>query len=119
MAIRRKSSTAEAERPEQDPGKTLNRRQRVAQPGEADRGGNGGAQQSTSGANGNTRPATPEPQPNGPVAVVAQNRNAAELEGRIRRRAYEIYEARGRKDGRADEDWLLAEEEITGITGGG
>jgi hypothetical protein len=50
---------------------------------------------------------------------MAQNKNAADLEQRIRQRAYEIYEARGRQEGRADEDWLLAEEEITGITGGG
>jgi Protein of unknown function (DUF2934) len=57
----------------------------------------------------------------GPMAAqpMAQNKNAADMEERIRRRAYEIYEARGRQDGRAEEDWLLAEEEITGITGGG
>ena len=30
----------------------------------------------------------------------------------IRRRAYELYEARGREDGHDLEDWLLAEEEI-------
>lgn len=54
-----------------------------------------------------------------PVQPMAQNKNAADLEQRIRQRAYEMYEARGRQDGRADEDWLLAEEEITGITGGG
>jgi hypothetical protein len=30
----------------------------------------------------------------------------------IRRRAYEIYEARGREDGHDLDDWLLAEEEI-------
>ena len=54
-----------------------------------------------------------------PVQPMAQNKNAADLEQRIRQRAYEIYEARGRQEGRADEDLLLAEEEITGITGGG
>lgn len=31
----------------------------------------------------------------------------------IEKRAYEIYESRGREDGRALEDWLQAEEEIS------
>jgi hypothetical protein len=35
-----------------------------------------------------------------------------ELVIRIRERAYELYEARGKEDGRDLEDWLLAEEEI-------
>jgi hypothetical protein len=37
-----------------------------------------------------------------------------ELEHQIRLRAYELYEAHGRKDGHDLEDWLRAEEEITG-----
>jgi hypothetical protein len=32
----------------------------------------------------------------------------------ICRRAYELYETRGREDGHDLEDWLRAEEEITG-----
>ena len=36
------------------------------------------------------------------------------LEEQIRRRAYEIYEERGREDGHDMEDWLRAEAEITG-----
>ena len=32
----------------------------------------------------------------------------------IRQRAYQIYEARGREDGHAEEDWLIAEAEIRG-----
>jgi hypothetical protein len=36
-----------------------------------------------------------------------------ELEDRIRARAYELYEARGRDNGHALEDWLRAEEEVT------
>lgn len=48
----------------------------------------------------------------------AGNRNSAELEHRIRQRAYELYVAGGCKDGHADKDWRLAEEEILGITGG-
>jgi hypothetical protein len=36
-----------------------------------------------------------------------------ELEHQIRLRAYELYEARGRKDGHELEDWLHAKEGIT------
>jgi hypothetical protein len=39
------------------------------------------------------------------------------LQERIRQRAYELYEARGRGDGRHEEDWALAEEEIRGEHG--
>ncbi len=38
----------------------------------------------------------------------------AQLEERIRIRAYELYEARGREDGHDREDWLQAEGEILG-----
>ena len=34
------------------------------------------------------------------------------LEDQIRRRAYELYEQRGKEDGHDLEDWLRAEEEI-------
>lgn len=30
----------------------------------------------------------------------------------VRRRAYELYEARGRQDGAAEEDWFRAEQEV-------
>ena len=36
------------------------------------------------------------------------------IDERIRRRAYELYEAGGRKDGRDWEDWFRAESEIKG-----
>ncbi len=36
-----------------------------------------------------------------------------ELEDRIRRRAYELYEERGREDGHELEDWYRAKEQIT------
>jgi Protein of unknown function (DUF2934) len=36
-----------------------------------------------------------------------------ELEHQIRLRAYQLYEARGRKDGHELEDWFRAKEEIT------
>jgi len=44
------------------------------------------------------------------------SRTSAEENGeeQIRRRAYELYEARGRGDGHDVEDWLEAEAEITG-----
>jgi DUF2934 family protein len=35
-------------------------------------------------------------------------------EDKIRSRAYQLYEERGREDGHAMEDWLRAEGEITG-----
>jgi len=35
------------------------------------------------------------------------------VEEQIRRRAYELYENRGREEGHDLEDWLTAEEEIT------
>jgi hypothetical protein len=35
-----------------------------------------------------------------------------ELEYQIRRRAYELYEERGREDGHEEEDWFRAKEEI-------
>ncbi len=36
-----------------------------------------------------------------------------ELEQQIRRRAYELYEQRGKEDGHELDDWLQAESEIT------
>jgi len=35
-----------------------------------------------------------------------------ELEGRIRVRAYELYEKQGKRDGHALDDWLQAEAEL-------
>jgi hypothetical protein len=37
------------------------------------------------------------------------------IEERIRRRAYELYEQRGRVDGFALDDWLQGETEILGV----
>lgn len=37
-----------------------------------------------------------------------------EVEEQIRQRAYQLYEERGRLDGNAMEDWLVAEEEVLG-----
>ncbi|MBI1739411.1 MAG: DUF2934 domain-containing protein [Acidobacteriales bacterium] len=38
----------------------------------------------------------------------------AEVEEQIRQRAYQLYEERGRLDGNAMENWLIAEEEVLG-----
>jgi hypothetical protein len=47
-----------------------------------------------------------------PIANIATESHP-NLEEQIRRRAYEIYEERGREDGHDMEDWLRAEAEIT------
>ena len=49
-----------------------------------------------------------------PSATVASDPEG--LERQIRRRAYEIYEERGREDGHDLDDWLRAEAEIIGAT---
>ena len=36
-----------------------------------------------------------------------------QIQERIRQRAHEIYEARGREDGQDLDDWLIAESEVT------
>jgi len=51
--------------------------------------------------------------PKKPPATVTSEPQEFELEYQIRQRAYELYEASGRKDGHEVEDWLRAEEEIT------
>ena len=45
--------------------------------------------------------------------LVPQEKPTLALEDEIRRRAYELYEQRGREDGHELEDWLRAEEEVT------
>jgi hypothetical protein len=47
---------------------------------------------------------------NKPIAIVEPPR----IEEEIRKRAYELFEARGREEGHELEDWLRAEEEIIG-----
>jgi hypothetical protein len=42
--------------------------------------------------------------------------NFAELEDRIRNRAYQLYQARGCTDGHALDDWLEAKAEVLGVT---
>lgn len=38
-----------------------------------------------------------------------------QIEDRIRTRAYETYEGRGRRDGHALDDWLAAKVEVLGV----
>jgi hypothetical protein len=38
----------------------------------------------------------------------------AKLDEKIRRRAYDLYEKRGRRNGHELDDWLQAEAEVTG-----
>jgi len=42
----------------------------------------------------------------------------AELEDRVRNRAYQLYEERGHADGHALDDWLEAKAEVMGVTKG-
>jgi len=58
-----------------------------------------------------SRPATAT-HSNGDVANVQHP-----IEERIRQRAYELYEQRGRFDGAADQDWLRAEAELRATAG--
>jgi hypothetical protein len=46
--------------------------------------------------------------------ATVRNEPEEDLEERIRLRAHELYEARGREDGHELEDWIRAEDEITG-----
>ncbi len=45
-------------------------------------------------------------------SLVQQEKPILHPEDEIRRRAYELYEQRGREDGHDVEDWLRAEEEV-------
>ena len=62
-------------------------------------------------------PAMASPQADNPstkkAAATSHQTSASDVEFEIRRRAYELYEERGREEGHALEHWLRAEEEIT------
>jgi hypothetical protein len=49
--------------------------------------------------------------PNSPISL-RPNQMDAEIEERIRKRAYELYQERGGVDGDAADDWLQAKEEV-------
>ncbi len=46
-------------------------------------------------------------------SLASEISSSDDLEDRIRARAYELYEQRGKEDGHALEDWLRAEAELT------
>ena len=50
--------------------------------------------------------------PNNPTGKVAAMPVSVPAHNRIRERAYELYESRGRAFGQAQQDWLRAEQEI-------
>lgn len=56
----------------------------------------------------------------GPIRATAgsteQDSKSAQTQDRIARRAYELYEQRERRDGRALEDWLNAERQLAVAT---
>ena len=51
-----------------------------------------------------------------PRTKLAATAEPPNLEEEIRKRAYELFEARGAEDGQELEDWLRAEQEIRGST---
>jgi len=46
--------------------------------------------------------------------TMAEQAKGAEVQDRIVRRAYELYEQRGRQEGQDLEDWLKAEQQLAG-----
>ncbi len=61
-----------------------------------------------------TNPANGESKPVASVATPAAV--TVDLSEQIRRRAYELYEQRGREHGHDEQDWLKAEAELTSRT---
>lgn len=47
------------------------------------------------------------------AAPQPDDKSGTDTKGRIRLRAYQLYEQRGRKDGHDVDDWLQAESELT------
>jgi Protein of unknown function (DUF2934) len=48
------------------------------------------------------------------TSITEHSSSSPDLDEKIRIRAYELYEQRGRVDGHADEHWLQAESEVRG-----
>ena len=53
-----------------------------------------------------------KPQSN-PFGTLQATQPPDQIQERIRQRAHQIYEARGREDGHDLDDWLIAESEVT------
>ncbi len=60
--------------------------------------------------NGNAESSAKKPS----MSTAPNSGNGQNVEEEVRRRAYELYEQRGRQDGMAEEDWLRAEAEVQG-----
>jgi len=63
---------------------------------------------------GGTPRISPHAEPSGPAIQISK---ADWTHERIERRAYELYEQRGRQEGRALEDWVNAERQLVGASG--
>ncbi|MBZ5548656.1 MAG: DUF2934 domain-containing protein [Acidobacteriia bacterium] len=65
----------------------------------------------------NSHSSTPKPKgltaPKKTLAQVVSTSDAAGLEHKIRERAHQLYEGRGREPGRDQQDWVQAEHEIS------
>lgn len=57
---------------------------------------------------------SPDAEQSGPAIQISK---ADWTHERIARRAYELYEQRGRQEGRALEDWVSAERQLVGASG--
>ncbi len=55
---------------------------------------------------------TPAKPPLAAAVTHASNHSSTDIHEQVRRRAYELYEHRGRLDGFAEQDWLQAEREL-------
>lgn len=51
-----------------------------------------------------------------PMTTTLTTKATNDFQEQIRRRAYELYEQRGKEDGRELDDWLQAESEVTEST---
>ena len=63
--------------------------------------------------NGNGRSKRAATAPQAELATEVNGTSSAiDVEAEIRRRAFELYEQRGRTEGHQDEDWFVAEREV-------
>jgi hypothetical protein len=65
----------------------------------------------------------PKPKPENNILTMPENggngdAERADLESEIRLRAYQLYEERGYTNGRADQDWFDAEQQVLARQGG-
>jgi hypothetical protein len=73
-----------------------------------------GSQRATPSMSTGTPRVSPNGEESGPAIQISK---ADWTHERIARRAYELYEERGRQDGQALEDWMTAEQQLVGAAG--